>query len=326
VTDPNLAVVVHAQGDLRIEPVQEPEPAADEAVVAVAYGGICGSDLHYWQHGAAGASILRAPMVLGHEVSGTVLTPAADGTGPSAGTRVTVHPATDGTYLGSAARYPHRDGAFARRVALPSGMLRALPDGVDLRTAALAEPASVAWHGVARAGGVAGKRVLVIGSGPIGALAIAVARHQGAAEIVATDLHDLPREIASRIGADATLDARDDEAVAAVQADVVVESSGTVPGLASAVGGAGRGGTVVLLGLQRAGDVPAPMSQVITRELHLVGSLRFDDEINDVVAALADGTLTVAPVITQEYDVADALEAFGVARDASLSSKVLLQF
>jgi L-idonate 5-dehydrogenase len=66
VTDPNLAVVVHAQGDLRIEPIREPEPAADEAVVAIAYGGICGSDLHYWQHGAAGASILRAPMVLGH--------------------------------------------------------------------------------------------------------------------------------------------------------------------------------------------------------------------------------------------------------------------
>ena len=132
----------------------------------IAYGGICGSDLHYWTHGAAGESILRAPMVLGHEVVGTVVAAAADGTGPAVGTRVAVHPASpagDGvtrypadrpnlspgcTYLGSAARFPHTDGAFVRYATLPSRMLRELPDNLDLRTAAAIEPASVAWHAV----------------------------------------------------------------------------------------------------------------------------------------------------------------------------------
>lgn len=339
----NLALVAHAKDDVRVETLPEPAPTADEAVVAIAYGGICGSDLHYWLHGAAGQSILREPMVLGHEIVGTVLASAADGSGPSIGTRVAVHPATEaddgsapypsdrpnlspaGTYLGSAARMPHTHGAFARRVALPARMLRPIPDGLDLRLAALAEPAAVAWHGVGQAGGVEGKRVLVIGAGPIGALAIAVAKHHGASEILATDLHEHPRALAERLGA-STLDAMDAEAIAAVHADVVIESSGTVPGLAAAISGARRGGTVVMLGLQRAGEVSVPMASAITRELTLVGSFRFNDELDDVLAALADGSLDAEAVISHELPIGDGLRALEIARDAAVSSKVLLEF
>ena len=90
----SLGVVAYAANDLRVEPVPLREPAADETVIEVAYGGICGSDLHYWMHGAAGESILRAPMVLGHEVVGTVAQAARDGSGAAAGTLVAVHPAT----------------------------------------------------------------------------------------------------------------------------------------------------------------------------------------------------------------------------------------
>ncbi|WP_104167160.1 L-idonate 5-dehydrogenase [Cryobacterium sp. N22] len=339
-----LAVVAHAAGDLRVDTVPVPQPAADEALVEVAYGGICGSDLHYWQHGAAGESILKAPMLLGHEVVGTVVRQAADGSGPAAGTLVAVHPATPGpgdgsrypterpnlspgcSYLGSAARYPHTEGAFARFVALPGRMLRPLPAGLGLREAALAEPAAVAWHAVSRAGSVTGKRVLVIGAGPIGSLIIAVAKRAGAAEIIATDMHDQPRERAERLGATGTLAATDAEAIQAVQADVVFESSGSPRGLASAFRGAARGGRVVMVGLLPAGEQPALISLAISRELELVGSFRFNDEIDEVLAALADGSLSVDPVVTHEFAAADAIEAFGVARDSAVSGKVLLRF
>ncbi|MFF1386092.1 L-idonate 5-dehydrogenase [Arthrobacter sp. NPDC058288] len=337
------AVVAHAAGDLRIDDVPVPAPAAGEAVVEVAFGGICGSDLHYWLHGAAGESILKAPLVLGHEISGTVVRAAADGTGPAAGTAVAVHPATPGpgaarypadrpnlspgcTYLGSAARYPHTDGAFSRYVNLPVRMLRALPEGLSLRTAALIEPASVAWHAVSRAGDVAGKTALVIGSGPIGALAVAVLKRAGAARIVAVDMHPKPLEIAAAVGADEVLAAGDAEAIAAVEADVVIESSGNHHGLASAIQGATRGGTVVMVGLLPTGPQPVLISLAITRELELKGSFRFNDEIDDVIAALADGTLQIDPVITHEYPVEAALEAFGVARNSAESGKVLLSF
>jgi L-idonate 5-dehydrogenase len=337
-------VVAHAARDLRVEPVPVRAAQPDEVVVRIAYGGVCGSDLHYWLSGAAGESILRAPMVLGHEVAGTVVEAAADGSGPPAGTRVTVHPASPGDdgvtcypadrpnlsplcrYLGSAARFPHNDGAFVQYVTLPSRMLRTLPDNVDLRTAALIEPASVAWHAVARGGEVAGKRALVIGAGPIGALIIAVLRRAGAREIVAVDLHDLPLANARRLGATRTLHATDAAAIADVQADVTLESSGSPAGLGSAIRGTARGGRVVMVGILPTGDQPVPISLAISRELELVGAFRFNDEIDEVIAALSDGSLVVDPVITHEFGVEDTLEAFATARDASVSSKVLLRF
>ena len=337
------AVVAHAANDLRIDEVPLAAPAPDEAVIEVHYGGICGSDLHYWLHGAAGESILKAPLVLGHEISGTVARAAADGTGPAAGTPVAVHPATPGpgaarypadrpnlspgcTYLGSAARFPHKDGAFSRYVNLPTRMLRTLPEGIGLRTAALIEPASVAWHAVARAGNVAGKSALVIGSGPIGALAVAVLKRAGASRITAVDMHEKPLDIAKAVGADSVLAAGDAEGIAAVEADVVIESSGNHHGLASAIQGAARGGTVVMVGLLPTGPQPVLISLAITRELELKGSFRFNDEIDEVIAALADGSLRIDPVITHEYPVREALEAFSVARNSAESGKVLLSF
>ena len=337
------ALVAHAAGDLRIDEVPLARPAPGEAVVEVVYGGICGSDLHYWLHGAAGESILKAPLILGHEISGVVVRAAADGSGPQAGTAVAVHPATPGpgaarypvdrpnlspgcTYLGSAARYPHTDGAFSRYVNLPVRMLRPLPGGMDLRTAALIEPASVAWHAVSRAGDVRGKTALVVGSGPIGALAVAVLKRAGAARITAVDLHPKPLEIATAVGADAVINAADAAAIAAVEADVVIESSGNHHGLASAIQGAARGGTVVMVGLLPTRMQPVPISLAITRELDLKGSFRFNDEIDEVITALADGSLHIEPVITHEYPLADALHAFEVAKDSTTSGKVLLSF
>ena len=97
-------------------------------------------------------------------------------------------------------------------------------------------------------------------------------------------------------------------------------------GFAAAISGARRGGTVVMLGLQRAGDIAVPMASAITRELTLVGSFRFNDEIDDVLGALADGSLDAAAVISHELPIEDGLDALAVARDASVSSKVLLTF
>lgn len=340
----SIGVVAHAAGDLRIEPVALRPPEVGDAVVEIAYGGICGSDLHYWRDGAAGESILRAPLVLGHEVVGTVARAATDGSGPPVGTPVAVHPATpagDGTtryppdrpnlspgctYLGSAAHFPHHDGAFAKYVSLPSRMLRPLPAGLSLRDAALVEPASVAWHAVARAGEVVGRSALVVGSGPIGALAVAVLKRAGAAEITAVDVHDRPLRLARRLGATRTLLAAQIDEIAQVQADLVIESSGSHRGLASAIRGAVRGGRVVMVGLLPSGDQPVPMSLAITRELELVGAFRFHDEIDAVLAALGDSSLDIGPVVTHEYAVADALEAFAMARDSAMSSKVLLRF
>ena len=338
-------LVVHRAGDVRVEDVPVRVPQADEALVEVVYGGICGSDLHYWRHGAAGLSVLAEPMLLGHEVAGVVRVAAADGSGPGAGTPVAVHPARPsagdgsvrypgdrpnlspaGTYLGSAARRPHTQGAFVRFRPLAAAMLRPLPEGLGLRTAALAEPAAVAWHAVARAGDVAGRRVLVVGAGPIGALVVAVLVRAGAAEVVVTDLHPEPLDRALALGASRTVLASATAELAAVQADVTVESSGSAAGLATAIRSTARGGRVVLLGLLPPGDQPVDVATVIARELDLVGSFRFNDEIDPVLAALADGSLRADGVVTHELPLSRALEALETALDPRVSGKVLLTF
>lgn len=338
-----LAVVAHGAGDLRLEEVALATAAPHEAIVEIRYGGICGSDLHYWQHGSSGESILRDPMVLGHEVVGVVVRAAADGSGPAAGTPVAVHPATPGpgsarypldrpnlspgcTYLGSAARHPHTDGAFLRYATLSSHMLRPLPPELPLRRAALVEPASVAWHAVARAGDVRGKSALVIGAGPIGALAIAVLKRAGAGTITAVDMQDLPLEIATAVGASNVLQGTDTAAIAEVGADIVIEASGHHSGLNSAISGAMRGGRVVMVGMLPSGPQPLTISLAIARELELFGSFRFNEEITEVIEALADGSLAVDPIITHEFPLADALAAFEMARNSARSGKVLLNF
>jgi L-idonate 5-dehydrogenase len=211
-----------------VEELPVPEPGPGEALVAVRYGGVCGSDLHYWRHGGVGDFRLREPMVLGHEVVGTVVSYGTGATGPAPGTAVAVHPATpcghcpecsegranvcrDTRYLGSAARFPHVQGAFAERIAVPAGQLRALPDGLGPRRAALAEPLSVALHAVRRAGDVSGRHVLVTGAGPIGCLVVAAAKAAGAARVTVTDL--VPEALGHAAGAGAdTLVRADDPA------------------------------------------------------------------------------------------------------------------
>ncbi len=118
----------------------------------------------------------------------------------------------------------------------------------------------------------------------------------------------------------------DAEAIAAVEADVVIESSGSHHGLASAIKGAVRGGKVVMVGLLPSGPQPVLISLAITRELELLGSFRFNDEIADVISALADGSLVVDPVVTHTFALENGLEAFEVAKNSALAGKVLLDF
>ncbi|MBI4942528.1 MAG: alcohol dehydrogenase catalytic domain-containing protein, partial [Actinobacteria bacterium] len=170
------ALVAHGAGDVRVEEHPAPVPGPGQVAVRIAYGGVCGSDLHYWRHGRVGDFYLREPLTLGHEVVGTVLSvgPGAPGA-PAPGTPVAVHPATPCgacpecrsgrrnvcravRYLGSAAHLPHVQGGLVDVLVVPAEQVLALPDGLSLLDAAVAEPAAVAWHAVTRAGDVRGAR------------------------------------------------------------------------------------------------------------------------------------------------------------------------
>ncbi|QFR97563.1 alcohol dehydrogenase catalytic domain-containing protein [Streptomyces tsukubensis] len=320
-----------------------PEAGPGEAVVAVAYGGVCGSDLHYWLHGGVGDFSLREPMVLGHEVVGTVVAYGEGAGGPAPGTPVAVHPATpcgvcpecldgrrnvcrDTLYLGSAARFPHVQGGFAARIAVPAVQLRALPDGLEPRRATLAEPLSVALHAVRRAGDLTGRHLLVTGAGPIGSLVVAAAKAAGAARVTVTDLLPAALGFASAAGATTAVRADDPEDPGwPDEVDVAIEASGAAAGLATCLRLVGRGGTVVQLGMLPPGDSPFAGNLVVSKEIELRGAFRFDTEFDAALELLAREP-AFERLISAVVPVTEAAEAFALAADRGRSCKVLLDF
>jgi len=186
------AIVAHAAKDLRIEDHETPSADEGQVMIRMEAGGICGSDLHYYQHGGFGTVRLKEPMILGHEVAGTIEEVGPGGTGLKVGQRVAVSPSRP---CGNC-NYCHQG--------MHNHCLNMRFYGSAMPEAAMAEPLSVVLHAAKRAGDLMGRRVLVTGCGPIGMLAILVARAAGAVEIVATDVAAFTLAKAQEVGADAT--------------------------------------------------------------------------------------------------------------------------
>lgn len=341
------AVVIHSAGDLRIEDHEAPPVAADEIRVRVRAGGICGSDLHYYQHGGFGTVHLCEPMVLGHEVAGIVEAVGADVVNVAPGDHVAINPSLpcgscvycleglpnqclDMRFYGSAMRNPHVQGAFREQLVCKAIQAEPIPKDLPFTSAAFAEPLAVCLHAVTRAGPLLGKRVLVSGVGPIGALCVLAARHAGAAEIVAVDLLDEPLAIVAAHGADRVHNVRSDpEALAPYRAgkgyfDVVLEASGSEAGLVAATAVTRPRGVIVQIGL--GGALTLPMGPIVSKEIELKGSFRFHAEFAWAVRAIASGAIDVKPLLTAVIPVADADSAFVLAGDRRRAMKVQLGF
>lgn len=340
------AIVIHAAKDLRIEERAPEAPQPGQVRIRIAAGGVCGSDLHYYNHGGFGTVRLREPMVLGHEVSGHVAELGPDVTGLAVGDLVAVSPSRpcggceycmkglpnhclNMRFYGSAMPFPHIQGAFRQELIADASQC-AVANGLTPGEAAMAEPLAVTLHGVRRAGEMLGKRVLVTGCGPIGLLSILSARLAGAGEIVVTDLSDFTLAMARRCGADVTIntgatpDALTRYSAGKGSFDVLLECTGVAAAVAPAIATMRPRGVVVQLGL--GGDMPLPMMAVTAKELDLRGSFRFHEEFATGVAAMQEGRIDVKPLITHEVALDDAETAFRLASDRSSAIKTQIRF
>ncbi|MFE5774551.1 L-idonate 5-dehydrogenase [Brachybacterium sp. NPDC056505] len=330
------SLVIHGAEDIRYEDQPVPEPAEGQVRLRVKYVGICGSDLHYYYLGRNGENLVREPFVPGHELSATVdLDPSGE---LAPGTPVTVHPARygapvegleerphlwpGGDYLGSAGVFPHRQGAAAEQLVVERDMVRVLPEGLSLETAALAEPLAVSIHAVNIAGDVAGRPALVLGAGPIGLLAVSALHHAGASEIVVGDVRPEPLERARTLGATRTFLVTEEQ-VDPGSFPVVLECSAAPVSLGSAVRAVAPGGIVVQVGILPDAEISVNLAPLLAKEAELRGTFRFSTEIDDAITLLVQDP-AIGEVVTQVIPAADATEAFATARDASRSAKVLL--
>ncbi len=341
------AVVIHSAKDLRVEEREVDALSTGQVEVAIEAGGICGSDLHYYNHGGFGTVRVREPMILGHEVAGTIKALGAGVSGLAVGDRVAVSPSRPCShceyclkgqqnhclnmrFYGSAMPMPHIQGAFRQRLVAEAWQCHKVADGVSINEAAMAEPFAVTLHGVNRAGALTDKRVLVTGCGPIGALTIIAARAHGAREIVATDVMDAVLQKALEIGADRVINVADKpEELSAYSVgkgyfDVQFEASGNERAVRSGLEVLRPRSTVVQLGL--GGDVSIPQNLVVAKEIEMKGTFRFHEEFGLAVDFISKRRVDLKPLLTGTFPLEEAVKAFETAGDRSRSMKVQLAF
>ena len=341
------ALVIHAARDLRIEETPSEPLAPQQVRIRMRAGGICGSDLHYYQHGGFGTVRVKQPMVLGHEVSGQVVEVGSEVQHLKVGTRASISPSRpcghcsycqqgqhnhclNMRFYGSAMPWPHIQGAFRQELIVESWQVHPVADTVTDGEAAMAEPLSVALHAVRRAGPLLGKRVLVTGCGPIGALIVLAARHAGASEIVATDITDQTLARARAVGADVTLNmATHPEMLDPYKADkgsvdVLFEASGNAQALRAAFEVLKPRGIIAQVGT--GGEVSIPLNVLVAKEFELRGCFRFHEEFAWAVDLMNRGILDVKPLISHSLPYTEFAQAFELAADRHQSMKVQLTF
>jgi L-idonate 5-dehydrogenase len=340
------AIVLNAPGDLTVAERPVPAPGPGEVQVRMRRGGICGSDLHYYHQGGFGVVRMSQPMVLGHELAGEISALGAGVTAPTIGTLVAVNPSSpcgvcsfcrmgqrvhcsDMRFLGSAMRTPHVQGGFTEYLVCDAGNAVALPPGIGADKAAFAEPLAVCLHAVGEAP-VYGARVLITGAGPIGVLLVLAARFAGAREIVVTDILDRPLQFARAAGADRVINvATDAAALEAYSAgkgtfDVAFEAAGQSRTVQMALQVTRPRGTIVLVGQGATAELP--VSLIVTKEIALRGSFRFDREFALAVELIGSGRIDVSPLLSAVLPLDQAVAAFDLASDKGRSMKVQIDF
>lgn len=323
------ATLVDAE-TIEVQTRAQPDPGPTDVLVEVSHVGICGSDIHWYEHGQMGDRVVDEPLVLGHESAGHIVEVGVDVEGLAVGDAVAIEPGApcnrcefchDGRYNlcpdVSFMATPGTDGAFQEYVSWPATFVHRLPPSVSTREGALSEPVSVGVQAVRRAGVDVGDTVLVTGAGPIGLLAAAVATAAGASSVAVADVVPSKLERARDRGVDVAIDSRVAEGSTAIReafgadVDVAIEASGAPPAIETVLEVTRRGGTVVLVGLAPGERIPLNSFDLIRRELDVRGSYRFANTYPAALSLLANHGVGATELIDFEHpldQLADALE------------------
>jgi L-iditol 2-dehydrogenase len=320
------ASVLRAAGDLTVEDRPVPTPGPHEALVQISSVGVCGSDVHYYQHGRIGSFEVTAPLVLGHEASGVVEAVGAKVTRVRPGDRVSLEPGVPDLACPEClvGRYnlcenmkfhatPPFDGSFAEYVVHHELFTHPIPDSMSDDAAALLEPLSVALWACQKGGVSAGSHVLVTGVGPVGLLVVQVARALGAAEVIASDVNAQRLQLAQSLGATRVFNPTESGMPSElIQPDVLLDCSGSPAAIRAAIDVVAPAGRVVLVGMGGA-EYPMPMSTVQERELVVTGTFRYAHTWPTAIALAESGAVGLDQLVTSHHGIEQVPEALSAA-------------
>ncbi|KAK2059734.1 alcohol dehydrogenase GroES-like domain-containing protein [Colletotrichum caudatum] len=339
----NLSFILNKPHD--VEFAERPVPTLSDphdVLVAVNYTGICGSDVHYWEHGAIGHFVVKDPMVLGHESAGTVVR-VGDGVKTlRVGDRIALEPGYPCRRCGDClaghynlchemrfAATPPYDGTLAGFWVAPADFCYKLPDNVSLQEGALIEPLAVAVHITRQARVRPGASVVVMGAGPVGLLCAAVARAFGATKVVSVDIVQSKLDFARGLASTHTYLSRrvpaEDNARAIVEqcglgagADVVIDASGAEPSIQTSLHVVRMGGTYVQGGMGKA-DIDFPIMALCLKEVTARGSFRYGPgDYKLAIDLVANGSVDVKKLVTGVVEFRQAEEAFKKVKEGQV--------
>ncbi|PHK49667.1 NAD(P)-dependent alcohol dehydrogenase [Staphylococcus edaphicus] len=331
--------------DMEIREVKVPQIGATDVLVKVMAVGVCGSDVHYYEHGRVGEFVVEKPLILGHECSGIVAAIGSEVTNFKVGDRVAIEsgiPCGECEYCKSG-QYnlcpdvsflatPPIDGAFSQYISHPEGFLFHIPDALSYEEATLNEPFSVGIQACKRASVQPGSTIVIMGMGPVGLMAVVAAKAFGATKIIVSDLEKIRLDEALKLGATHAINIKEedvseriDEITEGKGAHYAFETAGNPTALQNALSVLNNGGTLAIVGLPQQENIELNIPFIANHEINIVGIFRYANTYNMGIEMLTSTTADLKTMFTDTYDLNQAKEAMEQARtNKSGSLKVMV--
>lgn len=326
----NKAVFMTGLNKMEIRDVEVPAIKENEVLVKLEYVGICGSDVHYLEHGSIGDFVVNGDFILGHECAGEIVALGSKVTELELGDKVALEPGCtcgqcefcktgkynlcpDVEFLAT----PPYHGCLENYIAFPANMCFKLPENITSKEGALVEPLAVGMHAAAQGNVKLGDSVVILGSGCIGLVTLLACKAYGATDITVVDVMPKRLEYAMKLGATRVINAKEEDTVAKLEeitkgkgADVVIETAGSKITIKQTAYLVKRGGTIVLVGMAPEDIIDYNFAKIMAKEAAITSVFRYRNIYPKAINAIAKGIIDVSGIVTHEFDFEDTANAF----------------
>lgn len=326
----NRAAFMQGTNNMIFKDIDMPNMDNNEVIVKVDTVGICGSDVHYYQHGNIGDFVVHGDFILGHECAGVVVEKGSEVKNLEIGDRVTLEPGKtcgkcefckEGNYnLCPDVEFfatPPYHGVFKNYVNHPADMCFKLPENVSNVEGALVEPLAVGLHATNKGGVKLGDTVVIFGTGCIGLVTILAAKAKGASNIIVVDILEKRLKTAKKLGATSVINAKDEDVLKVIEeltagrgADVVIDTAGAAITVKQTADVVKRGGVIVLVGMTPTDEVPFNFMKLMGKEGEVKTIFRYKNLYPVAINAISSGAINVKDIVSHEFDFEDVKEAF----------------
>jgi L-iditol 2-dehydrogenase len=314
---------------VEIQEVEAPKPKPDEVLIKIEYVGVCGSDLHYYEHGRIGDFLVETPFILGHEAAGTVVETGSGVKDLKVGDRVALEP---GKTCGKcefckSGKYnlckdviffatPPVNGVFQEYVAHEAGLCFKLPENVSTMEGALIEPLAVGLHAALQGDATLGQTAVVTGTGCIGLCSLLSLKAMGVSKIIVVDIMEKRLQKALELGADYIINGKEEDTLERIMEltngkgfDIGIETAGSQITASQLIKSAKKGSTIVFVGYSASGEMTLPIGMALDKELNFKTVFRYRNIYPMAIEAVSKGQINVKDIVTDYFELNDIQKA-----------------